>query len=186
MAVNGLIKVFFCDGVHMIYGYSGSHCWCEERICVPSAYGRKRVNCLGFMNAVTYQTETIMNDSYLNADTVCEGLKQLREKNPDTWLYVILDNAAYQRCRKVRQCAESLNINLIFLPSYSPNLNLIERLWRFLRQKVNANRFYSSFQEFFEIVKTFLSTVHIRFYSQLVSLLAYHFELFDSRVCISV
>lgn len=172
--------VFFCDGVHLIYGYSGGHCWCEERICVPSAYGRKRLNCLGFMNTLTYQTETVMNDSYLNADIVC-----IREKNQDIWLYVILDNAAYQRCGKFRQCAEALNIHLIFLPSYSPNLNLIERLWRFLRKKVSADRFYSSFQEFFDIVKEFLSTVHIRFHFQLVSLLAYHFELFNYRVCIS-
>ena len=155
MAVNGLIKLFFCDGVHLIYGYHGGYCWCEKRVCVPSAYGRQRVNCLGFMDAVTYQTETIMNDSYLNAETVCEGLKQLREKNPDAWLYVILDNASYQRCKKVRHCAESLNINLIFLPPYAPNLNLIERLWKFLRKKITANRFISSFQEFFDAVKIF-------------------------------
>ncbi len=57
-----------------------------------------------------------MNNSYLNADSVCEGLKKLRQNAPDEWIYVILDNAAYQRCKKVKQCAAELNTNLIYLP----------------------------------------------------------------------
>jgi len=47
MAVNHLVKVFFCDGVHLTYGYQGGYCWCKKRKCVPSAYGRKRANLLG-------------------------------------------------------------------------------------------------------------------------------------------
>ena len=83
MAVNRLVKVYFCDGVHLIYGYEGGKYWCKNRVCVKSAYGRKRVNCLGFLNAVSHKVETVMNDSYLNADSVCKGLKLLREHNPD-------------------------------------------------------------------------------------------------------
>ncbi len=184
MAVNRLVKVFFCDGVHLTYGYSGSSCWCKKRVSIPSAYGRKRVNCLGFMDAVTYQTETIMNASYLNADSVCEGLKILRDKNPDEYICVILDNAAYQRCKKVKNAAAQYNINLVFLPSYSPNLNLIERLWKFLRKKVLSNKYYSSFSDFFNIVRTFLASVHISFSDELHSLLSYHFECFDSSLLI--
>ncbi len=82
MAKNGLIQVFFADGVHLTYGYQGGYCWCKERKCVPSAYGRKRANLLGFMNAVTYETINVMTDSYLNSDSVCEGLKKLRKKFP--------------------------------------------------------------------------------------------------------
>ena len=54
---------------------------------------------------------------YLNSDSVCEGLELLRKKNPDESIYIILDNAAYQRCKKVKHCAECLNINLIFSSS---------------------------------------------------------------------
>ncbi len=153
MAKNGLIQVFFSDGVHLTYGYQGGYCWCKERKCVPSAYGRKRANLLGFMNAVTYETINVMNDSYLNSDSVCEGLKKLRKKFPNESIYVILDNAAYQRCKKVKQKAELLNINLIFLPPYSPNLNLIERLWKFLRKNVLSNKYYHSFQDFFYAIE---------------------------------
>ena len=84
----------------MTYGYQGGYCWCKERKCVPSAYGRKRANLLGFLNAVTYETTRIMNDSYLNSESVCEGLEKLRDRYPDQFLYIILDNAAYQHCKK--------------------------------------------------------------------------------------
>lgn len=183
MAVNRLVKVFFCDGVHLIYGYEGGKFWCKNRVCLKSAYGRKRVNCLGFLDAVSHKVETVMNDSYLNADSVCEGLKKLRQKNPNDWLYVILDNAAYQRCKKVRNCAAELNINLIFLPSYSPNLNLIERLWKFLRSKIPANKYYDSFKNFFEKVHSFLNSVHINFSDALTSLLSFNFQCLDSNYC---
>ena len=108
MAVNGLVKVFFADGVHLIYGYEGGKYWCRKRVCVKSAYGRKRINCLGFLDAVSHKVETVMNDTYLNSDSVCEGLKKVRQNNPDEWLYVVLDNAAYQRCKKVKECAAEL------------------------------------------------------------------------------
>jgi hypothetical protein len=100
MAVNRLAKVYFCDGVHLIYGYEGGKCWCKERVCVKSAYGRKRVNCLGFLDAVSHEVETVMNDTYLNSDSVCNVLRKLRQKSPNEWIYVVLDNVAYQHCKK--------------------------------------------------------------------------------------
>ena len=89
-AEKKMIKVFFADGVHLIYGYQGGYCWCKERKCVPSAYGRRRANLLGFMDAVTHETVGVMNDSYLNSDSVCEGLVKLRNKYPDKYLHVIM------------------------------------------------------------------------------------------------
>ena len=65
------------DGVHLIYGYSGGYFWSKERINIPSAYGRKRANLLGFMDAITYETVNVMNDTYLNSDSVCDGLDKL-------------------------------------------------------------------------------------------------------------
>lgn len=185
MSVNRLAKVYFCDGVHLIYGYESGKCWCKERVCVKSAYGRKRVNCLGFLDAVSHEVKTVMNDTYLNADSVCDGLRQLRQKSPNEWIYVVLDNAAYQRCKKVKSFAAELNINLIFLPPYSPNLNLIERLWKFLRRKVVANKYYTSFQCFFDSIKTFLVNAYVTFAFSLDTLLAFNFECLDSSECIN-
>ena len=90
----------------MTYGYHGGYCWCKKRKFVPSAYGRKRANLLGFLNPVMFETISIMNDSYLNSDIVCDGLERLRKRYPDQYLYIILGNAAYQHCRKVRDKAE--------------------------------------------------------------------------------
>lgn len=125
-----------------------------------------------------------MNDSYLNADSVCEGLKLIREKNPDDCIYVILDNAAYQHCKKVKNFAATMNINLIFLPSYSPNLNLIERLWKFLRSKIPANKYYNSFNDFFNSICYFLDDIHLNFHDELSSLLTFKFQCFDCSLCL--
>lgn len=182
MAVNGLVKVYFADGVHLIYSYQDGYFWSKERISVPSAYGRKRVNLLGFMNAVTYETERVTDDPYLDADSVCDGLEKVREKNPNDMIYIILDNAKYQKCKKVKQKAQTLNINLIYLPPYSPNLNLIERLWKFLRKKVLAGTYHKSFELFKISIEEFIDTLHIKYAEQLQSLLSFNFELLDSVV----
>ena len=145
---------------------------------MPSAYGRKRANLLGFLNAVTYETISITNDSYLNSESVCAGLEKLRKRYPNQFLYIILDNAAYQRCRKVKHKAEELNINLIFLPPYSPNL--IERLWKFLRKELLANRFFKSFCIFFSAIDDFINSLHKHHFKRLSSLLAFYFEVLDS------
>ena len=97
---------------------------------------------------------------------------------------VILDNAAYQRCRKVKNCTAELNINLIYLPPYSPNLNLIERLWKFLRSNIHANKYYDSFKQFFDNVHDFLAAAHIYFSDSLDSLLSFNFQCLDSNCCL--
>lgn len=178
MAENDVIKLFFADGVHLTYGYQGGYCWCKERKTIPSAYGRKRANLLGFLDPITYETISVMNDSYLNSDSVCEGLEKLRNRFPKEYICVILDNAAYQRCKKVMNKAEELKINLVFLPPYSPNLNLIERLWKFLRKKLLANQYYHSFNDFFLAIQQFINILPSRFSVLLSSLLSFNFEIF--------
>ena len=87
-SIAGYGSKWTCEGIfsvmesHLIYGYTGGYSWCKERLRVPSSYGRKRVNLLGFLDAVTLKTEKVMNEKYLNSDSVCEGLELLRKKNP--------------------------------------------------------------------------------------------------------
>ncbi len=126
-----------------------------------------------------------MNDSYLNSDSVCEGLKKLRVQNANEEIYIILDNAAYQHCNKVKDYAAELKINLVFLPPYSPNLNLIERLWKFLRSNVLANKYYISFNIFYNKISDFLASVNINFKQALDSLLSFNFQCLDSNDCMN-
>ncbi len=123
-------------------------------------------------------------ENYLNADGVCKGLKMIREQNPEEkQIYIILDNASYQHCKKVMKAAAHYGIILVFLPSYSPNLNLIERFWKFLRKNLLFVRYYSSFDQFFDAISEFVDNAHLRFEERLHSLLSFNFQILDISRC---
>ena len=91
---------------------------------------------LGALCAVSHQLTTVCNVGYINSETVTELLRKLAACTASTPITVVLDNARYQHCALVKSTAEALGIELLFLPTYSPNLNLIERLWKFTKKKV--------------------------------------------------
>ena len=66
-------------------------------------------------------------DTYITATQVCELLKKIAALGITIPITLVLDNARYQKCKIVEELALSLSIELLYLPSYSPNLNLIER-----------------------------------------------------------
>jgi transposase len=85
------------------------------------------------LNAITHELLTITNETYITSEEVCALLWKIAVAHIDQVITVILDNARYQRCAKVQYCARTLGIELLFLPPYSPNFNLIERLWGFVK-----------------------------------------------------
>src|SRR3954465_11356215 len=110
--------------------------------------GRRRLNVLGAIDAVTHELTTVCDDTVVNAATVCELLRTLATRYVGLPLTLVLDNARYQRCEPVRLLAAELRIELLYLPSYSPNLNLIERLWKFVKKDVLTCRYYGDFARF--------------------------------------
>ena len=92
---------------------------------------------------------------------------------------LVLDNARYQRCRIVEELAVQLDIELLFLPPYSPNLNLIERLWKFTQKQCLAAQYYENFAAFKGAIAGFLGTVHERHAEELQSLLTLNFQRFE-------
>jgi transposase len=82
---------------------------------------------LAALNALTHELFTVENLTYITAETVCALLRQLVAAHQGIPISVILDNARYQRCALVQAVAQELRIELLYLPTYSPNLNLIER-----------------------------------------------------------
>src|SRR5262249_38252466 len=106
---------------------------------VPGPSGRKRYNVLAALNAITHEVIRVTNHSYINAESVCQLLRQIAAAGLARPLTLVLDNARYQRCALVQALARSLRIELLFLPSYSPNLNRIERLWRFVKKECLAS-----------------------------------------------
>ena len=123
----------------------------------------------------------LTNATYINASTIVEFLYQLRlyyfDMKP---IYIVLDNARYQHCNLVRHIAGQLNIHLIFLPPYSPNLNIIERLWKFIKKKCLYATYYDCFDKFKEaIIGTMKKTNEDENYvNELKSLLSLKFQLF--------
>jgi transposase len=134
--------------------------WCFERLFVKSGAGRQRFNVLGALNAVTHELITVTNDSYINAQSVCELLHKIAALGLTIPISLVLDNARYQKCALVFDLAQSLNIELLYLTTYSPNLNLIERLWKFVKKKCLYSVYYPDFSSFKFAISSCLAQSH--------------------------
>jgi transposase len=183
-AKSGKRKVFFVDAAHFVMGSFLGKIWCKVRKFIPSSSGRKRYNVLGALDAITHELVTVCNDTYINALSVCELLQKIRDLvGVSEIITLVLDNAAYQRCDLVTELAKDLKIELLFLPSYSPNLNLIERLWKFIRGNYLNNNYFESFDDLkYTINQSLLMVSHGNIKKEMDSLLALNFQLFDSAI----
>jgi transposase len=94
---------------------------------------------------------------------------------------MVLDNAPYQRCYLVQSAARLMGIELLFLPPYSPNLNLIERLWKLVKKKVLTTREYATFADFCDAIETFTKQAHITHKDELSTLLSLRFQTLPEK-----
>ena len=125
---------------------------------------------------MTHQLLTVTNDSYINAQSVCDLLRKIAAAHKEIPITLILDNARYQKCKIVWALAESLKIELLYLPSYSPNLNLIERLWKFVKKQVLYSKYYADFTSFSGAITDCLAQTHTQHKATLDSLLTLRFQ----------
>ena len=142
---------------------------------IKSPAGRKRFNVLAALNAVTHELIMITNESYINAQSVCDLLWKISRRYCSVPITLVLDNALYQRCAIVAELAKSLNIELLYLPAYSPNLNLIERLWKFVKKKCLYSKYYENFSLFKDAISGCLNETHTTYKKELDSLLKLKF-----------
>lgn len=152
--------------------------WCFTRIFIASPSGRKRFNVLGAVNAITKDVITVTNQTYINSESICQMLLKLSALNLEVPITVVLDNARYQKCRVVTVLAEALNIELLYLPSYSPHLNLIERLWRFVRKRCLYSKYYDNFDDFKTAIETCIEQANTTHKDDLKTLLSLNFQSF--------
>ena len=152
--------------------------WSYTRLFVKTSAGRKRFNVLGALNAITHELVTVTNDTYITAESVCELLRRIAGLNLGLPITLVMDNAAYQKCNMVQALAAQLKIELLFLPAYSPNLNLIERLWKFVKKTVLYSQYYATFGDFRKAITDCLSQTHTTHKKALDSLLALNFQVF--------
>jgi transposase len=175
----GRRDVYFVDGAHFVYAAFLGWVWCAARLFVRAASGRKRYNVLGAVHAITHELIRVANHTYLNAESVCALLRAVAAAGVGRPITVVLDNARYQKCAVVQELARSLGVTLLYLPGYSPNLNLIERVWRFVKKECLRAVYHATYEDFTGAIDHCLATLGTTHKAAMDSLLTHNFQTFD-------
>jgi transposase len=170
-------EVLFLDAVHPQHNTMAAYGWMRrgERREIKTNSGRERLNLHGAINAETLEvtiieSETVDDESTIQLLSIIENKYALA-----TAIFIILDNAKYHYSRKVRRFLETSKIKLVFLPSYSLNLNLIERLWKYFKKKVLYNTYYSGVKDFRKACIEFFKNIG-KHHNELASIMNEEFE----------
>lgn len=174
------IHLFFVDAAHFVLLPFLGYLYSLVVRFIKAASGRQRFSVLGALNAVTKELVAITEHTYINAASVCALLEKLHERFRDLPIVLIMDNARYQRCKRVLEKALSLGIQIVFLPPYSPNLNLIERLWKFVKKKVLYNQYYPKYEQFCSAILNCLEQTDSTYKEELETLLVARFQSFEN------
>lgn len=179
-AKEGKCKLYFMDAVHFTLEAFTCHAWCKEPLFLKTGAGRNRFNLLGCIDPFSFDIIQSHSMVYVDAEQTKMFLEKVRRKSGDTPVSIVLDNARYQHCQAVKDKAAELGINLIFLPPYSPNLNIIERLWKYTRRHVLAGKYFDSPAKFHEALRHFFEVDYISHKPNLSSLLTLKFQSFEN------
>jgi len=177
-ATEGNRALLFMDAAHFVWQLYAGVLWCVSRIFIPAASGRMRINVLGAYDPIKNELIKRINRSYINSFEVIKLLEQIKTIYRDQAITIVLDNAKYQRCNAVIEKAKALHIELLFLPSYSPNLNLIERLWRFVKKECLYSKYYERANEFETAIVKCLGEINTRKRHKMKTLMTLKFQVF--------
>jgi transposase len=139
-----------------------------------------RFNVLGAWDAVTRRLLTVTNTTVVDTDTMCQLLRAIAADGLVGPVTLVLDNARYQRNQVVQGLAAELSIRLLFLPSYSPNLNLIERLWGFTKRRSVYGRYHPNFASFRTAIEATLAGIPTAHAKAMESLMSLKFQTFEN------
>lgn len=177
------VGLYFADGVHPTHNTRSTHAWIEkgtERL-QPTLSGRDRVNINAVINANDPVDVIIEECQSVNAQATKALYQKIIDTNPDKkTIYIISDNAKYYRNKELTEWIENTTIKPVFLPPYSPNLNLIERLWKFMRKKIINTNFYRTKEEFRQAILKFFQNIG-QYKDELSSLMTLNFHVFSSQ-----
>ena len=126
--------------------------------------------------AVTGEYVGVETDGMVNALTVIAWIDRLEAAFADAErITVYVDNARYFHARLVKAYLEGKRVVFVYLPPYSPNLNLIERLWKFCKKTVLIT-FYPTYVQFTRAIEAFFQEMP-RYRSELATLMTQNFEI---------
>jgi transposase len=175
-------KIYFIDGVHPTHNTMPAYAWIKTGTEkeVKSNTGRKRININGVYSPVD-QEVIVRDDERINSQSTIELFKMIESKHPElTKIYIYSDNAKYYYSKLVREYLVDSRIELIPLPTYSPNLNLIERLWKLFKKNVIYNKYYEKFFQFKNAVFDFFENQIHTIKPELKSLMREKFHIVNT------
>jgi transposase len=177
-ASRGERKVFFADAAHFVLGGFLGKLWCFTRQLLRTPSGRQRYNVLGAIDSHSKELVSVRSTQNTDAGTVGDLFYEIRKRYPHEAVTVVMDNASYQRCEFARWAAGQYQIEVLYLPPYSPNLNLIERLWKLLRKRALTNQYFDSFAKFVAAIDGCLDAINEELREEVESLLSLNFQFF--------
>ena len=172
------VELLFGDAVHPEHNTMAAYGWIKRGQTreLKTNSGRQRLNLHGAMNAETYKVTLIESDT-VNYESTIRLFEAIEQAYPCAReIILMLDNAKYHFSKKVVAYLENSRIRVVPLPSYSPNLNLIERLWKFFKKKVLYNKYYKDLKAFRKACIKFFSKIDdVR--DEMISFIGHEFEL---------
>jgi transposase len=143
-------RIYFCDAAHFKHNAEAGYAWSlvGHPHAIPTNSGRQRYNVLGAYCVQTHEYVLLLTEKNINQERMVEFIIRLRVQQPTGQLYLIVDNASYNHAHEVETLAHQQRVRLEFLPPYSPNLNPIERLWKFTRKEFFKDKYRDTFAKF--------------------------------------
>ena len=180
---KGTVLLFF-DPCHLLHNVVNARMWQPRgkngTITIKSNTGRKRINILGALDIEDFSVTTTLTEETCDSERIVEFLQKIKEKYPDRKIVVVLDNARYNYAIVTRAFAEENNILLLFLPPYAPNLNLIERLWKFTKKHLVNNTYHENFTQFVNVTDSFFNNLG-DYHQELSSLFTQKFQIIHAE-----
>jgi transposase len=171
-------RLYFADATHPAHNTNLTYGWIlkgkQNDKYIKTNTGRNRLNLNGAFNFQD-QTSIILEENTINAQSIITLLEAIKQKQKTGKVYIVLDNAKYHHARLVKQwLLHHPRFRFLFLPPYSPNLNLIERLWKFFHQHI-ANTYFETFVEFKSTALAFFKNLK-QYKDQLTTLMTDNFQ----------
>lgn len=173
-------RIYFIDSTHPQHNTQPSYGWIlkgkENDKFVKTNTGRDRINLNGALN-LKDKTTVVLEEKTINKLAAIRLLRKLDKANKTGKIYLILDNASYHHAKLVtRWLKKHRRFKPVFLPPYSPNLNLIERLWGFFHRTVLWNHYFETVKEFKRESLKFFKNLNL-YETELSTLLTDNFQV---------
>lgn len=171
--------ILFMDAVHPTQATKITSGWIRKGVdkVIETTGSRTRLNIIGALNLSDISNTIVSYNDTINKESIARFLMGLREHYPlEKKIHLILDGAAYHRANLVKDIAWIYNIQLHYLPPYSPNLNPIERLWKVMNEQVRNDVYFATKRDFVSAIKNFFANTLPQIAGSLVTRLTDNFQ----------